>query len=137
MQVARRQVHRDRQRAAFTCPRLIEPQRGLYDPFGKRLDEPGVFGQPDEFDRCNQAALGVVPAHQRLGATDPAARKLHLGLQVQQQVAALDGAPQFTGHVQAARLVAPLRGIEDGVPNAALLRLLERDVHVPVQVMRC
>jgi hypothetical protein len=43
---------------------------GAQHPFAERQDEAGLLGQRNEVERRDHAALGVVPAQQRLEAGD-------------------------------------------------------------------
>ena len=71
-ELAGRQVHRHRERrrprgrSSRHCHQLAA--RLLEHPRADRHDEPGLLGQVDELVRRDQPALGVLPAHQRLGA---------------------------------------------------------------------
>lgn len=52
-------------------------------PIGKRLDEAGFFGQGDELAGADEAALGVLPAHERLEGDEIVAVQAHDRLVVQ------------------------------------------------------
>ena len=88
--LARRQIHRgDDPRPA---PRVAA--RLLQYPGADRQDQAGLLGGGDEVDRANQAALGVVPAQQGLGATHGAGGQVDLGQEAQDELAAVQGAAQ-------------------------------------------
>lgn len=59
-------------------------------------DQARLHGERDELRRWNQAALRVLPAHQRLQADDPAVRQAHDRLIVHRELLALDGTAQFS-----------------------------------------
>ena len=59
-----------------------------------RQDQAGLLGQRDELGRRHRAQLGAVPAQQRLDAGDARRSQIELGLVVQRQLVALDGAAQ-------------------------------------------
>ena len=56
-------------------------------PFAERDDEPGLLGQRDELGRRDEAALGVMPAQQRLEAADLVAREVDERLVVELELA--------------------------------------------------
>ena len=88
-QVAGGQVHRDGQRPAGIGPGARLREGGVQDVAGERADQPGVLGERDELVGKDQAALGVLPAHQGLGADDLAGADADLGLVVQDELAAV------------------------------------------------
>jgi hypothetical protein len=61
-------------------------QRGVQHVVGEGADEPGPFGQGDEVVGRDQAAFGVLPAHQRLHPQHLAGVGVDLGLIVQHQL---------------------------------------------------
>ena len=67
-------------------------QRELEHAHRQRLDQPGLLGLGDEPVRGQQSVLGVLPAHQRLGAHHRAGAQVHLGLEVQHELVALQRA---------------------------------------------
>ena len=67
-------------------------------PVAQVHDHPGLFSQRDERIGHQQAALRVVPAHQRLNALDPAGRKFHHRLVVQGELVLADRLTQFGDH---------------------------------------
>ncbi len=56
--------------------------------------EPGFLGHRQEFARQDQAPIGAAPADQRLDQADFQRLGADLGLEIQLELAALDGAPQ-------------------------------------------
>ena len=74
---------------------------GLDDPGADALDEAGLLGQRDELARGQEAALGVLPAHERLAPVDAAVERAHDRLPVQDELVALDGAAQPRGEREA------------------------------------
>ena len=67
--------------------------RSTHSPIG--ADHAGLLGDGDELGRRDHAALGMVPAHQRLVADDPAGHEVELRLVVEMKVAALEGDVQL------------------------------------------
>ena len=93
----------------------------------------------DELARPEQAVLGMLPAHQRLGAEDLAGVRVCLGLVVQDQLVALQGPPQAAEEGQAPRVDRvqhlPQLGVaggQVGVPHRMLLVDLVADLHLGV-----
>ena len=70
--------------------------------------EPGVLDGGDELRRRQQAALGVLPAHERLGADERAGAQVVLRLEVHDELVLGQRRPQLGGQGQPvqARLVA-------------------------------
>ena len=62
-------------------------------------DEAGRLGDRDELAGGDQAPLRVLPAHERLDGHDLVGPQRHLGLVVQDQLAAVGGAPQRVLHL--------------------------------------
>ena len=79
-------------------------------------------------DRRHQAALRVLPAHQRLGADQPAARQRDLRLQVEAQLVALDGLAQLGQQRQRLRAGASIAGRRPAAPLRAALGGVHRDL---------
>src|SRR5919202_560560 len=107
-QVGGADVDGDGQLAPAVGPRPPLRQGGVQHPPGQRRHEPGGLGQLDEGIGEQQSPLGVLPAHQRLHAVDPAGRQAQLRLVVQHQLALVDGPPQLGDGLEAvpARAVA-------------------------------
>jgi hypothetical protein len=82
-------------------------------PPTQRHDEASLFGQRDEVDRTNHAALWMLPAHQRFQLEHPAGRQVDDGLVVHAQRTALDRLPQLC------LLDKPLGGVP---PHGALVQ---------------
>src|SRR5262249_54614201 len=79
-------------RYAFNRPALFLPAYELSAslpqyPFTDGGDKAALFGECDERAGRHQAALGVHPAHERFGAHNAAAGRIHLGLEVQYELA--------------------------------------------------
>ena len=66
---------------------------------------PGLLGERDEVVGADEAALRVVPAHERLDGVHPAVVQDGLGLVVERQLALLERAPQLADEGQAAGVV--------------------------------
>jgi hypothetical protein len=63
-------------------------------PAADRHDQAGLLGERDELERRHEPALGVVPAHERLDAGDPAVVELDDRLVVELELAVLERALQ-------------------------------------------
>src|SRR5471030_93119 len=124
-------------RQAGQLPRLRLRAGFLQHPLADLHHQPGGLGQRDEFGRRHQAALGMQPAHQRLGADDLAAADAELGLVVQQQLAVAErvAQPGFDAHAFLHALVHVLAVEGDVVvlAVAALLGAEHGDVGQPQQ----
>src|SRR5450756_2393320 len=81
-------------------------QRAVQDVAGERPDQAGVLGQRDEVVRWDQAAVGVLPADQGLGADDVPGADADLGLVVQDQLVAVQRPAQVPEQRQLRRGVA-------------------------------
>jgi hypothetical protein len=73
----------------------IPPYPGLrarlaHDPLADRDDQADLLGQGDELRGRDEAALGMSPSDQRLGADEPAVRHVHLRLVVQLELVSLE-----------------------------------------------
>ena len=79
-------------------PKLVAGR--AQDPLPDGQDEPTLLGHRDELIGHQQAALGMLPAQQGLGADHLARARVHHGLVVQHQLLAFDGAAQASlqGH---------------------------------------
>lgn len=81
--------------------------------------------------------LGVLPPDQRLEAHDPARLHGNLGLVVDSELAALDGAPQVGAHPETLQRGDVHALLEDLVVGLALpLGLVHRHVRPTQQVLR-
>ena len=95
------------------------PDRGLLagpaqHPFADRHDQAGLLGQRDEVQRRQHAAVGMVPAHQRLDADDLAGIQRHDGLVVQQHLVAVQRPAQVILQVQHRHCALVHAGVEQG-----------------------
>lgn len=90
IQQARTEIHRQAQAGAVRVPRPLGEQRagGAEHLHSQGLDQPTALGDSDKGARRQQAALRVLPAHQRLG-TGQAPQLIHLRLQIQQELTVL------------------------------------------------
>src|ERR1019366_7391608 len=74
---------------------------GLVDqPVAHRADQAEALGDGNEDSRADEAALRMVPAHQRLGTRDLAAWRVHLRLVEKLQLAFGKGAAQVAQQVE-------------------------------------
>ena len=106
----------------------------LLHPAADRLDQAAVLGDRDELAGVEQAALGVVPAHQRLDADDLAAAQSDHRLVVQFELLALERVAQLALGLEPAHRARPHLGVEDlAAPAAALLGPVHRRVGVADQ----
>ena len=121
----------------------------------QRPDQAGALGHRHELGGEDQAALGVLPAHQRLGAHHLAGLQVDLGLVVEQHLVLGEPLAQLPDHGEADRvvgvvldrvdLVTAVRALglvhghvgvlEQRVHVLAVLRV-ERDAHARVHVHR-
>ncbi|MDC8803114.1 hypothetical protein PRZ61_06620 [Halomonas pacifica] len=76
-------------------------------------DQAGLLGQGDKFTRQHQASLGMLPAQQAFGA-EQSAPVVHLGLQIESQLVAIDGLAQRRLQAQAS-LQGLLHGVIEGM----------------------
>ena len=136
-----REVDGDRQAVGALAETLLPGRQLLHGPVHHQLpdgdDEPGVLRQLDEVGGRDDAPLGMVPAHQRLEAGQPARAELHDGLEEEGELVAVDGPVQVVAEV-----VEPDDGVAvgrfevlDAVP-APVLGLVHRGVGVPHQALR-
>ena len=108
-----REVHRD---LVAGLPARGVPAGAAEHPFPQRQDEAVRLGQRDELGRRDAAALGMVPAQERLVAADAAGRDRGLHLVVQLQLVVGDGV---------AKVVDERAAVADGVAH---LGVVEADV---------
>ena len=100
-------------------------------PAADRDDQPGLLGERDEVSGGDQAALGVVPAQQRLHPGDVAVGQPHDRLVVQLELATVQAALEIGAQLQAGEDTGVHLGLEQ--PVAALAVTLG-DVHRGVRV---
>src|SRR5664280_1449363 len=127
-QVAGGEVHRDRQRPTGVRPRPDLAQGTVQDVAGERPDQAGVLGQRDEVIRWDQAAVGVLPADQGLGADDVPGADADLGLVVQDQLVAVQRPAQVPEQRQLRRGVAVDGRVVGEHPQVLALRDVHGDV---------
>src|ERR1019366_10342661 len=84
------QVHRDRQGPAGVDPGTGLGEGRVQDVPGQWADQRAVLGHGDEVVGKDQAAFGVLPAHQGLNTDDVPVAESYLGLVVQHEFAALE-----------------------------------------------
>ena len=136
-QLDRRDVHahvrRPRPQLAPPCGGL--PARLGEHPAAQRHDRAAALRRLDEPARAEQPVLGVLPAHERLGAAHPAVGQAHERLVVQQELAALHPVAHPGEQRRPGRLAGVAVGVEHRDPPAALrLRPRQRDVRGPQEV---
>ena len=134
LELHRRQIDRDADR--------LGPARGLraggaQHPLAERDDQAGLLGERDELAGRDQAALRMVPAHQRLEAADPAVLEANDRLVVQLEFGVGDGRAEIDLE-RVARLQPPVHlPLEEPVGAAAVaLGEIERHVGVLEQLIR-
>ena len=110
--------------------RLVEHERA------DRHDQPGLLGQRDELARRDEAALGVVPAHERLGGDDVAGVEADDRLVLDGELAAVDRAAGARSlRPWRCRIAVVHRWLEARpAALAARLGLVHRDVGVADQL---
>ena len=119
-------------------PRLLPAgrvaQRLLEHPLTDPLDHPALLGDRDELGRHHQAALRVIPAHQRLDARDAFVAEIHDGLIHDAQLVEVERAPQLVLGAPTRERAHPQVVVEDVVASAtALLCAVHRRVGVAQQ----
>ena len=87
-QVDRHHQRRPARSRVAPSPRLAAGR--LEDPPAERHDQAGLLGQRDERERRDQAAIGMLPADERLEPDDPVGRQVDQRLVVDTQLAALE-----------------------------------------------
>ena len=93
LELAPAQVHAHRQRrldGVRELPLARLPAGLTQHPAADRDDEAGLLRERDEVERRHEAALGVVPAHERLDRRDPAAGQVDGRLVVDHELVALE-----------------------------------------------
>ena len=115
VELPRREVDRDLQ-AALGADEGRPAAGFAQHPFADLEDQAALLGDLDELARRHQAALGMLPAHQRLVADHFAALRLDDALVVQPQLALADGAAQI--------------GLEREAPRGRLVHLLGEELVV-------
>ncbi len=94
----------------------------------ERPDERGRLDLRDELVRAEQAALGVLPAHERLHAGDTPALQVDLRLVVEDELAALERPSDLAEQDQAVRVEVVARGRVHVDPARVRARAGERRV---------
>ncbi len=121
--------------------RSAAPGRGLargvaQHPAPERDDQSGLLGERDELARAEQAALGMLPAHERLEARVAAEVEVDDRLVVQDQFLVLDRALELLAAVEAGDGVGVQVGGEDrAAVRARGLGGVHREVGVAQQVV--
>ena len=132
-ELPRRHVDGDLRVEAALRPRdLLRARRGDH-PVADRLDQAGLLGHRDELARCDEpAALGIVPAQQRLDPDEPpAAREDRLVVQL--ELLGHERAAQARGHRQPLERVAAGLRVDRPAPARGVLGLVHRRVGVRQQ----
>ena len=83
---------------AVGLPRERLRARGVQHPAPDVADEAGILGERDEQVGQQQAALGMLPAHQRFDAGHGAGAHRHLRLVEQPQLVGVERAPDARAH---------------------------------------
>ena len=129
LQLARRDVQRQTgQGQGALLPELQPLQQPLQGPLADRHDQAALLGQGDELGRGDADATAVGPAQQHLAA-DQRARLVHLGLDHQAQLLAVEGLGQLTVEFEAlADLTAEGAGVGADLAAAEALGLRQSRV---------
>jgi hypothetical protein len=135
-QVARPEVHRGAEvepvaaQAANLLDHAVEHERG------QGLGQAAVLHQRQEVVGSQQAALGVLPAHQRLDPADRPGRQVRLGLVVQHELAGVQRAVELPDQHQSLAAVAIARGQVHLVASPPALRFVHRNIGALQQPQR-
>ncbi len=129
-QVPGRDIHRDLDRQPVLPPARGLRQGHLDHARGEIAHQVRVLDQRDELVRPDRAPHRMPPADQRLHPGGPAVPQVHLGLELQLKLAAVDAAAQVTEQRKAGGRVAVGVGNVSLHPAAALLRQVHRHIGV-------
>ena len=100
------------------------------------IDEPGFLGQADELGRADDAALRVIPAHQRFDADDRGGGEFDDRLIVDDEALPFDGAAQIVFEREQFQRVRVHRRVEHAMTRFALgLRAIHRRIRVADHVL--
>jgi hypothetical protein len=122
---------------ARVAPRARLLARGLEHPVADGVAEAGLLGERDEALRQHHAALGIVPAQQRLRAVHRPVGEIDDRLVVQRELVVAQRAAQRRLDVQALRApLGELRGEEAEAVSPELLRVVHRGVGILQQRLR-
>ena len=128
VQVAHRQVHRDRNAEASGVPDTALADRRLEHPATQRRDQAGLLGERNEVVWHDQATPRVLPAHQGLDPCQARVGAVALGLVVEPQLVALDTLAQLTAERQTLGAVIVLLALVHGPAAAGPLGDVHRHV---------
>ena len=87
-------------------------QRAVEHVQGVGADQAGLLGQRDERVRVEEAALGMLPAHECLDAEHATRLQVGLGLEVQDELFVVDAASQLGDQIQALACGAIKEGVK-------------------------
>jgi hypothetical protein len=90
-------------------------------------DPTAAFGGSNELGRAEQSALGMLPADERLGATDRPGCEVHLRLVVDDQLAVADRVVKLGDDSESAWVGTVVPGLVEGDLAVVVLRGPERD----------
>ena len=96
-QRAGRQVHRDSQRPAGVDPLLRAPEALAQHHLGQAAQLAGVLGDGHEVLRRHRTVRRVLPPRQALHADQVPVAQVHLGLEVDLQLAVVKSPPHVRG----------------------------------------
>src|SRR6266850_4023529 len=121
-ELARRDVDRDAHRTSGRMPLRGALHRLHQGPVAELLDQLRLLGDRDEQRRRDEAALGMLPAHERLEADDGSGGEIDLRLVMQLDLLLADGRAQRILQLDALqRLPRHVRGVElEGVAAGVL-----------------
>ena len=103
-------------------------QRAVEDERGQRPRQAALLDQREEVAGAEQAALGVLPAHERLDAAHRAGPQLGLRLVVQDELAGLERGAELADEREPLAAVVVAADHVDLVAGAHALGLVHRDV---------
>ncbi|MDM5179664.1 hypothetical protein PO883_20955 [Massilia sp. DJPM01] len=112
-------------------------QRLAKYPVADRDDLPGVLGDGNEVDRTDRPARRMLPAHQRFGLADAVVVHVDDGLEMERQLAFVEGPAQLVAdrHARLRRLLHAGREVGEAVA-AVVLGLVHGLVGVAQQLAR-
>ncbi len=135
-QIAHRQVDRDREIAAVAAPAGALGDRALEHVAGERADQPGLLDRGHERPRSDQPMVGMLPAHEALGAAHRALADVDDRLEVDDDLVGGERVADVGQHAQPPHRVLILLGAVDLEIGLRVLGGVHRDVGAPQQSVR-
>ena len=127
-QVGGAEVDRDAEVVAGSRSAAHLLERAVEDERGQRPRQAALLDEREEVAGAEQAALGVVPAHERLDAAHRAGPQLRLRLVVQDELAGLERGAELADEREPLAAVVVAADHVDLVAGAHALGLVHRDV---------